>query len=144
MKGYKDLEASILACFIQNPELMKTTRLKDEHFINNQRLWIFMKTFYKRFGNFDFTLMASVSQNKYKIVEYLLYLLEQEPTTTFFKMYEDRLIELFNQKEKDEVITKVVYQLANELWVGKLTTEEFKKKIDDIYLSADENFEEKS
>ena len=140
--NYTDLEISILSCLLQKPELMENTILEDKYFIKHKKIWLFMKAFYKRFKNFDITLMLSISKNKYRMSEYICWLVEQEPTPSLFKQYEKQLIDLYNESKKDEWIINKVYELANDLYVRSITTNEFKRKVVTIYKNADKIFKE--
>ncbi len=142
MNKYNDLELSILSCLLQRPELMKDSILEDKYFIKHKKIWLFMKAFYNKFENFDITLMMSVSKNKYRMSEYICWLVEQEPAPSLFKMYEKQLIDLYNENEKDKYIIEKVYDLANELYVRNITTYDFKNKINEIYESANKLIEE--
>lgn len=140
--NYTDLEISILSCLLQRPELMENTILEDKYFIKHKKIWLFMKAFYKRFKNFDITLMMSISKNKYRMSEYICWLVEQEPAPILFKQYEKQLIDLYNESKKDEWIINKVYELANDLYVRNITTNEFKRKVVAIYKNADKIFKE--
>ena len=72
MNKYNNLELSILSCLLQRSELMEQIKLEDKHFIKQKRLWLFMKSFYKKFGNFDLTLMTTVAKNKYIMMDYIM------------------------------------------------------------------------
>lgn len=138
MNKYSDLEASVLSCILQKPELMEKTILKDEHFKTNYKLWVFLKSFYSRFKNFDLTLMMSIAKSKYRMMEYVMYLLEQEPAPSLFEVYEKRLIEIYQQQKSEAFISKRIFELANDLFVGNINATTFKQKVDDIYAKANE------
>ena len=140
MEKYNDLELAILSCLLQKPNLMEETILETKHFTKHYKIWNFMNAFYKKFKCFDFTLMMSISKNKYRMIEYIIWIVDKEPTTTLFKTYEKQLIELYEQQDKEKWIIEKIYELANNLIVKLITTEEFKIKIDEIYKKADEIF----
>ncbi len=140
LKRYNDLECSILSCILIKPDFMEKTVLEDKHFVNYQKIWIFMKSFYKKFGNFDLTLMCSVCKNQRKLLMYIKDLIMMEPTICHFQEYENQLIYLFNEEEKDKWIIKKTYETTCDLWTRNITTKEFKTKIDDIYSQANEIF----
>ena len=133
-----DLEFAILSCLLIKPELMGKVVLEDKHFRKTQRMWQFMKSFYKKFKTFDINLMYSICKDKWQIVEYISLLLEFEPTASAFDKYQKQLIELYEEQEKDKWIIEKVYELANELLVRNISTNDFKKEIDKIYYNADE------
>lgn len=140
MNKYNDLEMSILSCLLLKPELMENIKLEDKHFIKHHRLWLFMKAFYKKFGTFDISLMYSVADNKYQFVEYMAWLLEVEPSPSLFELYEQQLIDLYEESKKDKYIIEEVYKLANDLFVRNITTDDFKHKVVAIYRNVDEIF----
>lgn len=135
-----DLEFSILSCLLLKPELMEKVILEDKYFKRTQRLWQFMKAFYKKFKTFDINLMYSVCKDKWKIVEYMSMLLEFKPTATMFDRYQQQLIELYEEQEKDKWIIEKVYQLSNDLLIRNISTNDFKSEINKIYNNADEIF----
>ena len=132
--NYIDLEISILSCLLQKPELMEDTILEDKYFTKHKKIWLFMKAFYKRFNNFDITLMLSISKNKYIISEYICWLAEQEPAPSLFKQYEQQLIDLYNESEKEKLIINKIYELSNDLYVRNININEFKNKLEKIYM----------
>lgn len=142
MDKYIDLEVSILSCLLQRPQLMENTILEDKYFIKNKKIWSFMKAFYKKFKNFDFTLMMSISKNKNMMVEYICWLVEQEPAPSLFKEYEKQLIDLYNETKKEKWIIEKIYDLSNELYVRNIKVDEFQNKIKEIYENAEKIFEE--
>lgn len=141
--NYVDLEISILSCLLQRPELMEDTILKDMYFVKHKKIWLFMKAFYKRFKNFDITLMMSISKNKYRMSEYICWLIDQEPAPSLFKQYEKQLIDLYNEKQKEKWIIEKIYELSNNLYVRNIKVENYIDKVEEIYNNADEIFKEK-
>jgi hypothetical protein len=119
---------------------MEKVILEDKHFKRTQRMWQFMKSFYKKFKTFDINLMYSICKDKWQIVEYISLLLELEPTATAFDKYQKQLIELYKEQEKDKWIIEKIYGLANELLVRNISTNDFKKEVEKIYYNADEIF----
>ena len=140
MNKYYDLETSILCCFMLKPELMETTKLEDKHFIKNQRMWQFMKSFYKKFGTFDITLMASVIDNKYKLMRYIVDILNTEPTPFMFEKYEKQLIDLYNEDKKEKWIIHKIQQETDNLWVRNINSKEFLLRVNEIINNANEIF----
>lgn len=133
MNEVGDLELNIMSCLLIKPELMNDIILKDEHFKKHQRLWQFMKAFYKKFKTFDIQLMYSVCKDKWHIVSYIQKLVEIEPTSHNFNKYQQRLIEQCNEDEKDKWFIDLAYELANKLYVRSITVDDFKNQIDDMY-----------
>lgn len=144
MNKYNDLEISLLSCILIKPELMEEVVLDDKYFVKTKRIWLFMKSFYKKFGTFDLTLMCSVVKEKYQLVNYLEKILDVEPTPALFQKYQQQLIDLYNEKEKDKIIIEKTYELANELLLRNITPFEFKKQIDYLYENIDEVFKNKN
>ena len=142
MNKYNDLEISILSCILQKPSLMEDTILEDKYFIKHKTLWLFMKAFYKKFKKFDITLMCSVCKNEYKLMDYIIWLLDVEPAPSIFKHYEQQLIDLYNESKKERWIINKIYSLANDLYVKSITISEFNDKLNQIYVNADKLFKE--
>lgn len=142
MNKYNNLEISILSCILQKPSLMEDTILEDKYFIKNKKLWLFMKAFYKKFKTFDITLMCSVCKNEYKLMDYIIWLLDVEPAPSVFKHYEKQLIDLYNESKKERWIIDRVYSLASELYIKNITIPEFNDKLNQIYVNADKLFKE--
>lgn len=134
----KDLELSILSCLILDPDLNKKLRVNDIHFKKHRRMFLFMKSFYERFGTYDIQLMYSVCKDKWHIINYLEMLMDVEITTKNFELYQDRLIEQYYTSEKDKWIAEKVFQKASDLFVGKISSLMFKNEIEKIYQEAEE------
>lgn len=132
MQKYYDLEVNILSCLLQKPELMKQIKFEDKHFIKYQQLWQFMKAFYKKYGTFDLILMYNVSNNKYKIIQYMEYLINVEPCVSMFDEYQDLLIEQYNENKKEKIMKQKIFEIANELYTNNITIEEFELKLKKI------------
>lgn len=143
MKKYNDLECSILCCILIEPELINKTILEDKYFINYQAIWKFMKAFYKKFKTFDITLMCSVCKDKYKLMQYIMDILKSEPTSNNFELYEQQLIYLYNEEEKDKWLIKKIYETTCDLWVRSITPQDFKQRINNLYNEADKIFKNK-
>lgn len=138
-KNY-DLETSILCCFMLKPELMETTKLEDKHFVKNQRMWKFMKSFYKKFGTFDITLMISVIDDKYKLMRYIIDIFNTEPTPLMFEKYEKQLIDLYNEDKKEKWIIHKIQQETDNLWLRNINSKEFLLRVNEIINNANEIF----
>ncbi len=136
MNDIGDLELNVLSCILIKPDLMKKVRLEDKHFKKHQRTWQFMKSCYKKFGTLDIQLMYAVCKNKYHLIEYLIQVLDVEPTYHNVDKYQDMLMEQYKETKKDKWIKEQVYILANELYVGNVKVNEFKGKVQQIYDNA--------
>lgn len=132
MNEISDLELNIMSCLLLKPELMNQLIVEDKHFIKHQRLWQFMKSFYKKFGTFDIQLMYSICKDKWHIVNYLQWLAEIDVYVCNFEKYQKQLIEQQEEDEQDKIKIDLIYKLANDLWVRNITLEEFKNKIIEI------------
>lgn len=137
MDAYSDLELTILSCLLQKAELMKELKLENKHFKKYKRLFIFMKAVYQKFGDFDIPIMATISKNKYRFMDYIELLIDKEPAPSRFNLYQDLLIELYNQSEKEKYIKEKIYELAIDFYIGKITSGQFKEKLKLIYQSAE-------
>lgn len=124
-----DLELNVMSCLLIHPELMNKVILEDKHFGKYKRLWSFMKSFYNKFHTFDVQLMYSVCKDKWHIVNYMQWMLELEPTAGNFDLYQQQIIEKYNQSEKEKIIKETILKLSNDLLVGNINTNDFKEKI---------------
>ncbi len=142
MNKYNDLELSVLSCIILKPELMEQIKFEDKHIIKHNRLWQFMKAFYKKFGNFDLVLMFDMCSNNWKLVMYIERLADLELSANHFEEYQQRLIESYEELKKDKWIINKVYNLASDLYVRNIKVSEFRDKVDKIYEDADKLYKE--
>ena len=142
MNKYNDLETSILSILLQKPELMNKLIIDDKYFIKQRKIWLFMKEFYKIFGNFDLNLMFSVCKNKFHLVSYLETLALAEPCVSLFEEYQKRLIKEYDELKKDKWIREKVYELANDYYMMNLSLDEFKKEIVKTEQKAKEIFKD--
>lgn len=133
----ENLENSVLCCILLKPELMEEEILEDKYFQNTQRVWQFMKAFYKKFKCFDIELMASVCEDNYRLMNYITVILESEATAIHFELYVKQLMEKYNEKQKDKIIIKKIFEYANNLYLRNISTSEFKKKVDEIYKESE-------
>lgn len=140
MNKYNDLELSILGCFIQKPDLLDKTKLQDKHFIKHAKIFTFFKAVYKKFGTLDFNIMYSISKNKYRIIEYIVWISQYYGFPSLYELYEQQLIDLYEETEKNKYIIEKVYELANDLYVRNLEVSEFRNKVEEVYKNADEIF----
>lgn len=140
MKIYDSLELDILSCLVQKPELMDKVKLEEKHFIKYRMLWVFLKAIYKKFGDFDLTIMTTVSQNKFKIIDYIVLLIDREPAPSKFETYQNLLLELYQEKKRERFLKDKIYKLATELYVGELDLESFEIKLKSGYIQADTLF----
>lgn len=139
---YEKIEASILSCLLQKPELMEKITLEDKYFVNYTKIWLFMKSFYKKYKMFDITMMCSIAKPKYKFMMYMRDLIELEPIPEYIDIYQEALMELYEETKKEKWIIYKVYDLANDLLNRNISTEKFKEEIDKVYTNAEEIFKD--
>lgn len=137
MQYYYDLEINILSCLMLKPILMKKLKLEDKYFKKHQRLWQFMKSFYKKFETFDVVLMYQICKDKFQISKYLEMLVQVDPIISNFNKYQDELIKLYNQNKKEKWISEKVYELANELYVGNISIGNFENQFNQTKRDAE-------
>lgn len=101
-----------------------------------------MKAFYNKYHNFDFILMSSVANDKYKLISYITDISNIEPTVLNFNKYQEQLKFLYEESKKDKWIINKVYDATMELITRSKNTKEFKNRINEIYINADEIFKE--
>lgn len=140
MNNYHNLECSALSCLLLNSELMKTTILEEKYFVHYKRIWKFMKAFYKKYGKFEPELMVAMCKDKYKIAQYIIMLLEYEPTALNFDLYERQLIELYEESKKEQWLRNKVMDLANDFYLKSINSKEFLDKVNELYKGAEELF----
>ena len=141
MNKCNDLELTILSCLLQKPELMNNLIVEDKHFQKRKKIWLFMKSFYNKFGNFDLSLMYSICKNKYRIIEYILWILEKDAYTSRFEEYQKQLIEMYEETKKEKYISEKIFEAANDLYVKKISLNEFENELKKIYEKANKIFE---
>lgn len=141
MNKYNDLELSILGCFLQKPELLETTKLEDKHFKKHYKIFIFFKSVYKKFCSLDINIMYSISKNKYRIIEYIVWISQYYGFPSLYETYEKQLIELYEEDKKDKYIIEKVYELANDLLARNIEVKDFKNEVNKIYENAEKLFE---
>lgn len=124
-----ELEKVIISCVLQKPELMKDERLKDDLFVNNQKLWQFLKATYKKFGTLDSNLMFSIVANKYNYIGMLNEMIDIEPMPSNFDWYIKQLIDLRNEEEIETRKINAIFNMANDLLLRNMTLKEFKDKV---------------
>lgn len=142
MNKYNDLEISILSILLQKPELMDKLIIDDKYFIKQKKIWLFMKDFYRIFGNFDLNLMFSVCKNKYHLMSYIEQLILSEPCPSLFEEYQKQLMKEYDELKKDKWIREKVYELANDYYMMNLSLEDFKKEINNVELKANKIFKD--
>ncbi len=129
MKKYKNLELTVLSCFMQKPDLMKETVLNERYFLTYKRLWIFIKAFYDKFQTLDFNLMFTIVKDKNNFLNTMIELYDFELLPHNFKKYEQALIDAYNENEQDVKTIEQIYNLATQLYVRKIDLNEFKEQI---------------
>lgn len=126
------LEQAILSCLLQKPELTEKLILEPKHFTKHKSTYLFMKSFYNKFKNYDFILMSTVCVDKWNLINDITDLLQIVPTTVNFGEYQQQLIALHEGDEIEKNKIKQIVNLAIELKAREITTEEFKRKVENI------------
>ena len=139
-----NLEICILSCLLIQPDLMKNIRVEDKHFKKHKGMWKFMTSFYKKFGNFDINLMHSVCKDKWHIINYIELLVCQDGLPCYFEKYQDRLIEQYEESQKDDYIIDKIYELNMDLINRNIKVSEYKQKVNEIYVIADKVYDKVS
>lgn len=126
-KLYRDIEEEIIACFMNKPELMETTILKEFHFVNPAMglMFKFFKKFYEIYGNLSPSLMINRAKDKDKL--YCLFRIVSDYNTGLssnFEAIEKELVEKYRLTKIKEEFMKAIY--------GDCTIEEFKENIKEI------------
>ena len=136
MYDYGQLELEILACIWAEPKILERTKLENKHFKNNEKIFIFMKEFYKKFGFFDNELMCRSSNNRYKYNDYFNLISQLQPTGSQYDKYESLLLELYNEAKEEKWLREKTFELANSLYLKNITSKEFKEKFDNLYTNT--------
>lgn len=138
MYDYVEIELSLLSCFWLNPKLLEKTKLEEKHFIHYKRLFVLFQSFYKKFGNLNIELVCNVVKDQYKLMRYIKDIVEKEPLPNRFDMYQDLLLELYNESKEEKYLREKTYALATDLYMKNITSKEFKERIDNLYTHAKE------
>ena len=138
MYNYGELELRILSCFWLKPELLETTKLENKHFKNNEKIFILFKSFYEKFGNLNIETVCSLVNDRYKFMSYMKIITQLEPVASNFQMYEDLLIELYNESKREKWLREKTFELVNELYLKNITCEQFKEQFGALYIKSKE------
>lgn len=134
MNKAKEMELTILACLLIKPSEMEKVIIDDKYFVYYKKMWIFMKSFYKKFKTFDIRLMGQVVENKYKLLDYVqeLLFLNPEPAPSLCIEYQKNLIEFYEREKKEKQIIEKIYSLSNELYLKNIDLKKFKEESEKI------------
>lgn len=138
MYDYAEVELAILSCFWLKPKLLEETKLESKHFKNYTKLFILFQSFYKKFGNLNIESVCSLTKNQNKLMKYLEDVIQKEPLPNRFEMYQDLLIELYNESAEEKWLREKTFELANNLYMKNITCKEFKEQFDNLYNHAKE------
>lgn len=133
MNEYYGLEASVLSCLILKPNLMNDLMLEDKHFIKYQRIWQYMKSFYKKYNTFDLQLMFALCKDKYSLIDYIKILVLNDVDVDNFNLYQRALLDEFNENKKERWIKNKIFILTNELINQNISLKDFDLKYKKIY-----------
>lgn len=133
MNEYYGLEASVLSCLILKPNLMNDLILEDKHFIKYQRIWQYMKSFYKKYSTFDLQLMFALCKDKYSLIDYIKILVLNDVDVDNFNLYQQALLDEFNENKKERWIKNKIFVLTNELINQNISLKDFDLKYKKLY-----------
>ena len=133
MNEYYGLEASVLSCLILKPNLMNDLILEDKHFIKYQRIWQYMKSFYKKYNTFDLQLMFALCKDKYSLIDYIKILVSNDVDVDNFNLYQQALLDEFNENKKERWIKNKIFVLTNDLINQNISLKNFDLKYKKLY-----------
>ena len=133
MNEYYGLEASVLSCLILKPNLMNDLILEDKHFIKYQRIWQYMKSFYKKYSTFDLQIMFALCKDKYSLIDYIKILVLNDVDVDNFNLYQQALLDEFNENKKERWIKNKIFVLTNELINQNISLKDFDLKYKKLY-----------
>lgn len=133
MNEYYGIEASVLSCLILKPNLMNDLILEDKHFIKYQRIWQYMKSFYKKYSTFDLQLMFALCKDKYSLIDYIKILVLNDVDVDNFNLYQQALLDEFNENKKERWIKNKIFVLTNELINQNISLKDFDLKYKKLY-----------
>lgn len=133
MNEYYGIEASVLSCLILKPNLMNDLILEDKHFIKYQRIWQYMKSFYKKYNTFDLQLMFALCKDKYSLIDYIKILVLNDVDVDNFNLYQQALLDEFNENKKERWIKNKIFILTNELINQNISLSDFDLKYKKLY-----------
>ena len=133
MNEYYGIEASVLSCLILKPNLMNDLILEDKHFIKYQRIWQYMKSFYKKYSTFDLQLMFALCKDKYSLIDYIKILVLNDVDVDNFNLYQQALLDEFNENKKERWIKNKIFILTNDLINQNISLSDFDLKYKKLY-----------
>lgn len=128
-----DLEKTILSCLLNDSNLMKKDNITDDLFKENQKIWQFMKAFYKKYGCFDLTLMYNIVSNKYNYMGFIIELLDIECVPSSIDYYINQLLATRQEEETETTRINAIFSMANDLVARNINMKQFKEKIDNMF-----------
>jgi hypothetical protein len=87
--------------------------------------------------------MHSVCKDKWHIINYIELLACEDGLPCYFEDYQNRLIEKYNETQKDDYIIDKIYDLNMDLICRRIKTNDYKYKIDEIFEKANKIYEGK-
>lgn len=136
--SYGDMEATVLACLLIQPDWFKKTKLDERYFRKYKFLYIFFKEVYAMYGNLDISVLYScIKESSEKpLTNALENILGVFAIPNHFKEYEDRLIKLYGMSKRDEWLKRKYNEQISLLNVGKIDIDTFRKNINELYESG--------
>ena len=139
-----DYEESILSCLLQKPDLMNELIVSENDFYKYRRIFRYFKLFYETFNCLDLVLMVNKikTDNRHILVEVYDKLIDFEPATSCFRLYQEGLIEYnkeYLQKQKKEKAENDIIELTLKLSNKQIILDEYFKKIEEIKKEFTDN-----
>ena len=128
---YGDLEETILACLLIEPELIKELKVEEKHFKKFNYVLTFFKEFYKKYKCLDISMMLSILKGtrQVQMLDVITYLTTIFVVPTRFIKYQDRLLDRYSRDKKEQWLSEKIYEKATRLYMGGMTLQEFYKEL---------------
>lgn len=123
-----ELEALILSCLLQKPELFADLKLADADFKKHKTTYTFLKNFYAEYKTLDITFMGAIIADKYRLVANLEPFLDLA-FPTLFNQYQEAFIKARDEELQLKVRIEKVYSLSTQLIMRGITIDQFKEEV---------------
>ena len=126
----KDLELSIISCILQKPKLIDELYIETSMFRKdiNREMVIYLKNFYKKNKNLDFTLLYNSTSDvdfAGKLIDFCTNAITIEATTAHFNEYQEKFIIKYKENKIRELINSYVID-------KKINIDELIKQINQV------------
>ena len=81
-------------------------------------------------------MMMSFAKNKNKVLMMVMELMDYDVLVSRFKIYEQRLIEMSKEEEKEMRLIRITSDLLLDLQFHKINFEQFKDEINRLYETS--------